>query len=58
MPPLNENAEFSGIRGLLSAIATFVGHLLNNFGIRLIGATSASMIGASNIDEQSTFTIL
>ena len=36
------------IGGLLSAIATFVGHLLNNFGIRLIGATSASMIGASN----------
>ncbi|HCF30478.1 MAG TPA: transporter, partial [Cyanobacteria bacterium UBA11049] len=36
------------IGGLLSAIATFGGHLLNNFGIRLIGATSASMIGASN----------
>ena len=36
------------IGGLFSAIATFVGHLLNNFGIRLIGATSASMIGASN----------
>ncbi len=36
------------IGGLLSAIATFAGHLLNNFGIRLIGATSASMIGASN----------
>ena len=36
------------IGGLLSAIATLAGHLLNNFGIRLIGATSASMIGASN----------
>jgi drug/metabolite transporter (DMT)-like permease len=36
------------IGALLSAIATFAGHLLNNFGIRLIGATSASMIGASN----------
>jgi len=36
------------IGGLLSAIVTFAGHLLNNFGIRLIGATSASMIGASN----------
>lgn len=36
------------IGGLLSAIATFTGHLLNNFGIRLIGATTASMIGATN----------
>ncbi len=36
------------IGSLLSAIATFAGHLLNNFGIRLIGATSASMIGATN----------
>ncbi|MBE9182992.1 DMT family transporter [Oculatella sp. LEGE 06141] len=36
------------IGGLLSAIVTFAGHLMNNFGIRLIGATSASMIGASN----------
>lgn len=36
------------IGGLLSAIVTFAGHLLNNFGIRLIGATSASMIGATN----------
>lgn len=36
------------IGGLLSAIVTFAGHLLNNFGIRLIGATKASMIGASN----------
>lgn len=36
------------IGGLLSAIVTFAGHLMNNFGIRLIGATAASMIGASN----------
>ena len=36
------------IGGLLSAIVTFAGHLLNNFGIRLIGATSASMVAASN----------
>jgi drug/metabolite transporter (DMT)-like permease len=36
------------IGGLSSAIVTFAGHLLNNFGIRLIGATSASMVGASN----------
>jgi drug/metabolite transporter (DMT)-like permease len=36
------------IGGLLSAIVTFAGHLLNNFGIRLIGATTAAMIGATN----------
>lgn len=36
------------IGALLSAIVTFAGHLMNNFGIRLIGAASASMIGASN----------
>lgn len=36
------------IGGLLSAIVTFAGHLLNNFGISLIGAASTSMIGASN----------
>lgn len=36
------------IGGFLSALATFTGHLLNNFGIRLIGATQAAMIGASN----------
>ena len=36
------------IGGLLSALVTFAAHLLNNFGIRLIGATSAAMIGASN----------
>ncbi len=36
------------IGGLLSAIATSVGHLLNNFGIRVIGATTAAMVGATN----------
>lgn len=36
------------IGGLLSAIVTFAGHLMNNLGIRQIGATAASMIGASN----------
>lgn len=34
--------------GLLSAIVTFGGHVLNNIGIRLIGASTASMIAASN----------
>jgi drug/metabolite transporter (DMT)-like permease len=36
------------IGGLCSAIVTFAGHLMNNFGIRLIGATTAATIGASN----------
>jgi drug/metabolite transporter (DMT)-like permease len=36
------------IGGLLSAIVTFAGHLMNNIGIRRIGAATASMIGASN----------
>lgn len=36
------------IGAMLSAIATFGGHLLNNFGIRLIGATSASVVATSN----------
>lgn len=36
------------IGALLSAIFTFVGHIMNNFGIRMIGASTASMIGASN----------
>jgi drug/metabolite transporter (DMT)-like permease len=36
------------IGGLLSAIVTFAGHLLNNFGIRHIGAATAAMIGATN----------
>lgn len=36
------------IGGLLSAVFTFAGHLLNNLGIRRIGATTAAMISASN----------
>lgn len=36
------------IGGLLSAIFTFGGHLLNNIGIRMVGATTASMIAATN----------
>lgn len=36
------------IGGLVSAIFTFAGHLMYNFGIRLIGATSASMVAASS----------
>jgi drug/metabolite transporter (DMT)-like permease len=36
------------IGGFLSALVTFGGHLLNNIGIRMIGATTASMIGVSN----------
>jgi drug/metabolite transporter (DMT)-like permease len=36
------------IGGLLSAIVTFSGHLMNNVGIGQIGATSASIIGATN----------
>lgn len=34
--------------GLCSAVVTFLGHLLNNYGIRVIGASRAAMIGASN----------
>lgn len=36
------------IGGILSAIVTLAGHVLNNLGIRQIGATTAAMIGASN----------
>lgn len=36
------------IGGLLSAIVTFSGHLMNNVGIGQIGATSASIIGSTN----------
>lgn len=36
------------IGSAVSAIATFAGHLLNNIGIRLIGAASASIVGATN----------
>ena len=34
--------------GALSAIATVTGHVLNNLGIRLVGATAAAMLGAAN----------
>lgn len=40
--------EWLWIGGTLSALLTFAGHLLNNFGIRLIGATSAAMVSAVN----------
>ncbi|MGB3514470.1 MAG: DMT family transporter, partial [Microcoleaceae cyanobacterium] len=47
-----ENIELNWIPlwigGLLSAIVTFAGHLMFNYGIRLIGATSAATIGATN----------
>lgn len=36
------------IAGLLSAIVSFGGHLLNNFGIRYLGATAASIVAATN----------
>jgi drug/metabolite transporter (DMT)-like permease len=36
------------IGSLLSAIVTFAGHTLNNLGIRLIGATAASIAASSN----------
>ncbi|OLP16593.1 transporter [Leptolyngbya sp. 'hensonii'] len=36
------------IGGLCSAIVTFAGHVLTNIGIRLIGATTAAMIGTAN----------
>jgi drug/metabolite transporter (DMT)-like permease len=36
------------IGAFLSALVTFGGHLLNNLGIRMIGATTASMIGVTN----------
>lgn len=36
------------IGGFLSALVTFSGHLLNNFGIRSVGASTAAMIGATN----------
>lgn len=37
-----------GVGSLLSAIATALGHVLNNLGIQKIGAITASMIGAMN----------
>lgn len=36
------------VGGLLSALATLTGHVLNNLGIRSVGATAASMLGAAN----------
>ncbi|MBD3881900.1 DMT family transporter [Phormidium tenue FACHB-886] len=36
------------IGGLFSGLVSFVGHLLHNLGIRMIGATAASMIGSSS----------
>ncbi|TVP64064.1 MAG: DMT family transporter [Leptolyngbya sp. LCM1.Bin17] len=36
------------VGGALSAIATVTGHVLNNLGIRLVGATAAAMLGAAN----------
>ncbi|MEB3339910.1 DMT family transporter [Okeania sp.] len=36
------------IGGFLSAIFTLSGHLMFNYGIKLIGATSAATIGATN----------
>ncbi len=36
------------IAGLLSAIVSFGGHLLNNFGIRYLGATAAAIVAATN----------
>jgi drug/metabolite transporter (DMT)-like permease len=49
------DSDFSGLAwtalwvgGLLSAIATVSGHVLNNLGIRLVGATATAMVGAVN----------
>ncbi|NJK36809.1 MAG: EamA family transporter [Oscillatoriales cyanobacterium RM1_1_9] len=36
------------IGGIFSALVTFAGHVLNNIGIRQIGATSAAMVSATN----------
>lgn len=36
------------VAGLLSAIVSFGGHLTNNFGIRYLGATAASIVAATN----------
>lgn len=36
------------IGSLVSGIVTFIGHILYNFGIKYVGATSAAMIGAAN----------
>jgi drug/metabolite transporter (DMT)-like permease len=36
------------IGSIFSGIVSFLGHTLNNLGIRVIGATKASIIGASS----------
>ncbi len=36
------------VGALLSALATAAGHLLNNLGIRWVGATAAAMVGSAN----------
>ncbi len=36
------------IGGFLSAIVTLSGHLMFNYGIKLIGATTSATIGATN----------
>ena len=36
------------VGGLLSAIVTLSGHLMFNYGIKFIGATTAATIGATN----------
>lgn len=36
------------VGSLLSALATATGHLLNNLGIRQVGATAAAMVGSAN----------
>lgn len=43
------------IGAFASALVTFLGHLLNNSGIGLIGASQAAMIGASNPALTSLF---
>lgn len=36
------------IGGIFSGLVSFIGHTLNNMGIRIIGATAASIIGSSS----------
>lgn len=49
--PVNlQGLDWAGlwVGALLSALATATGHLLNNLGIRWVGATAAAMVGAAN----------
>lgn len=49
--PVNlQGLDWAGlwIGALLSALATASGHLLNNLGIRWVGATAAAMVGSAN----------